>query len=70
MSKDDQVHRPPQSTGTGNQVPRHILVKQLSGTFWGKSRIFVLKVFSSVPDKVFLNNYFRKSFFSYLKQTI
>ena len=26
--------RPPQSAGTGNQVPRHILLKQeLSGTF-------------------------------------
>ena len=41
--------RPPQRAGTGNQVPKHILLKQeLSGTFWQKSRSFFMTGFELV----------------------
>ena len=52
----DMICRPPQSGGTGNQVPRHILVKQELSAHFGKNlAVFVLQLFSNVPDNVLLN---------------
>ena len=51
--------RPPQSAGTGNQVPRHILLKkELSGTIWRTSCCFVMNKCPDSPNFMRLSGTF------------
>ena len=65
--------RPPQSAGTRKQVPRHILLEQkLLGTFEEEKtlNVFVMKLFSNVPDKVLFINCAVKTFLPFYKLPI